>query len=82
MRLRTINNDEKRVLKTLKERGKTSVTTNGSTKVKYIESGNFTIAVVKAGARELYGVAKRNPTDFANSEIGQQLAFSRALQQG
>lgn len=82
MRQRTINEAEKRILRTLKGRGKTNVTTNGSTKVKYEVDCNFTIAIVTAGARTLYGVSKRNPTDNSIPAIGEQLAFSRAIQNG
>lgn len=52
-----------------------------SSNVMYLTVGNFTTCLIehKDGFRQL-GIAKRNPTDQYNEDIGKSLAFARAIQ--
>jgi hypothetical protein len=79
---RKLNEAETKLLSKLRKRGGETPRVKGllnQKRVRYDEFGNFTVCVLKVGPSIYTGVAKANPTDAYNPEVGQAIAFSRAV---
>lgn len=76
--------EEQQILESLKKRNKVKPTAMAPLKepVSYWKQGNFSIAIVKTSAGEMFGVSKRNPSDSFNPKVGCQVAFVRAISYG
>lgn len=77
--LHSFSETEANIMDRLAKRSKLQANLRLAGEVEYIERGNFTVALVPTKKGIKLGVAKRNPTDHINSQIGKDLAFSRAV---
>lgn len=75
---RKLNEVETAMLKRLRDRGKVKGLLNEK-KVRYDETGNFTVCLIKSNGSLYSGVAKANPNDNFSPEVGRNLAFTRAV---
>lgn len=79
--MRPVNKREHKIIRKLIKRDRISYTDKPKyLKVFYQEQGNFTIATITLDGEFASGVAKRNPHDHKSGEIGETIAFSRALE--
>jgi hypothetical protein len=78
---RRLNEKEEAILKRYQRRGQVHGALNAAKRrVRYDRHDNFVVAVVKVDSGVYTGVAKFNPADPTfNPEVGQSLAFSRAV---
>lgn len=76
---RKLNEVELGILAKKRKQGKVKGLLNEK-KVRYDHTENFTVCVLKVKDSVYTGVAKFNPTDTNfNPEVGERLAFSRAI---